>query len=169
MKTQLLQILMKGIIGGAFAGFLIGAYVVTLSEDHVIQRDNFNLPLVFEQARQRYTSTVILAFTTVFAAIGPFIAAASFGRWIRHVVYGLTGSVAVVVGGALIAAAILNEEPFNSNKIAKSTCIDLARIYFLPAALGTGPVIGLLIGHSMRRSDKSSPTNSRPSAPPAVS
>jgi hypothetical protein len=144
MKAHLPQILTRGLIGGALVGLLIGAYVIVLSKDHVIRHEDFSHPLVYEQAESRFISTVILAFTIVFAGIGPFIAAASFGPWIRHAIYGLTGSVFVVVAVTLLAAGINKEQPFNSNKVAKSTCIDLARIYFLPAALVAGPVVGLL-------------------------
>ena len=168
MKTHLLQVLMKGLIGGALVGFLIGAYIVVLSKEHVIHREDFTYPLAFEQAEQRYLSTILLAFISVFAAIGPFIATASFGPWIRHAVYGLTGSVALVVGVTLFAARITNQQPFNRYKGSESTCIDLARIYLLPAALVTGPVIGLLIGALSRRSGKKSPTNTPPCAPLAI-
>ena len=159
---------MKGIIGGVLVGLFIGSYVTVLSKDHVIKRDDFSHPIAYEQAESRYISTVILAFTSVFAAIGPFVAAASIGPWISHAIYDLTGCVIVVVAATLLAAGIRNEEPFNSNKVAKSTCIDLARNYFLPAALVTGPVFGLLIGRSIRRSERPLP-NPRPSVPPAVS
>ena len=146
MKRDLPLLLVKGIICGAFVGLLVGAYVVFQSEDRVIRRDDFTHPVTLEQAQERYSSTVILAFVAVFAAIGPYIAAASFGPWIRHAVFGLTGGVLLVVAGALLAAGITNQQPFNSNKVSKSTCIDVAFIYLLPAAVIVGPVVGLLVG-----------------------
>jgi len=162
MKPQLPQILLKGIIGGAFAGFLFGAYVAVLYKGHVIQRDDFNSPLAFEQAEQRYVSTTLLAFVSVFAGVGPFIAAGSFGPWVRHAVYGLVASVALVVVATLVAAGIANQQPFNMYKGSKSEWIDLGRVYLVPGALIAGPVAGLLIGPLLRRSGTNSSTISPP-------
>jgi hypothetical protein len=146
MKLHLPLLLVKGIISGAFVGFLVGAYVVFQSEDRVIRRDDFTHPVTLEQAQERYSSTVILAFVMVFAVIGPYIAAASFGPWIRHAVFGLMGGVLLVVSGTLFAAGIKNQQPFNRNKVSEGTCIDVALTYLLPAAVVVGPVVGLLVG-----------------------
>ncbi len=150
-NVSLLQILMKGILGGALAGLLTGAYVVILSTEYVIQRDDFIYPLAFENAEQRYALTVLTAFVVIFAAIGPLVAAASFGPWIRHAVYGLTASVTLVVAVTLFAAWATNEQPFNMHKGSSSWWIDIARVYILPAALVAGPVLGLLTGGVLRR------------------
>lgn len=157
--VSLTQVLVKGIAGGALAGLLVGAFVVILSKEYVIQREDFTYPLAFEQAKQRYASTVLLAFVAVFGAIGPFIAAASFGSWIRHAVYGLTGSFALVVGVTLCAAWTTNQQPFNMYKGSSSQWIDIARVYVLPAALIVGPVIGLVTGAFIRRLGKKTPAN----------
>lgn len=146
MNARLPRIVVSGILGGALVGFLIGAYVVVLTGDHVIRRDDYRHPLPFEQSQSRYRTTVLLAFVVVFAAIGPIIAAASFGSWIRHAVYGAVGGIGLVVAVALIAAAITNQQPFNSNKESHGTCIDIARNYAVPVALIVGPIAGMLIG-----------------------
>ncbi len=125
VNNRLPRILASGILGGVLVGFLIGVYVVVLTADHVIRRDDFLHPLQFEQSESRYGRTVLLAFMIVFASIGPFIAAASFGSWIRHAVYGLVGGVGLVVVVTLIAAAISNQQPFNTYKGSQSTCIDI--------------------------------------------
>jgi len=145
------RIVFKGIVGGALVGAVIGAYAVVLTEDHVVQPDGFARPLFFEQDQARYASTVLVAFIGVFTAIGPFIVAASFGPWIRHAVYGLVGSVGLVVVVALIAAAIMNQQPFNMNKVSHSTCIDIARIYAVPIAIIIGPAVGIQAGTLWRR------------------
>jgi hypothetical protein len=108
-------------------------------------------PVPYEHSQSRYASTVLLAFVVVFAAIGPVIAAASFGPWIRHAVYGLVGGVGLVVVVALIGAAITNQQPFNMNKVSHSTWTDIARIYAVPVMLIIGPVSGILIGRICRR------------------
>lgn len=146
MKDRVIWILSRGIIGGVLVGFLIGAYVVMLTEHHVIQRDDYVYPIRFEQAESRYGTTVLFAFVVVFAAIGPFVAAASFGPWIRHAVYGLTCGIAVVAGVALVSAIVTDQQPFNMQKGSKSTCIDIARIYTLPVAIVVGPAVGILTG-----------------------
>ena len=146
MNARLPRIIVSGILGGVLVGFLIGAYVVVLTGDHVIRRDAYAHPLQYEQSQSRYGTTVLLAFMVVFAAIGPVIAAASFGSWIRHAIYGLVGGVGLVVVVTLIVAAIMNQQPFNMYKGSHRTCIDIARIYAVPVALIIGPVAGILIG-----------------------
>jgi len=125
--------------------------------------------LAFEQAERRFAFTVLIAFTVVFAVIGPFIAAASFGSWIWHSVYGLTASITVVVSVTLFAAWATNQQPFNMHKGSSTWWIDIARVYILPAALVAGPVIGLLTAAVFRRLGTSGPaaTISRLDPPPA--
>ena len=149
MNARLPRIVIKGLVGGALVGCLTAAYVIVLTEDHVIRRDDFAYPLPYEQSQSRYRSTILLAFTVPFAAIGPVIAAASFGSWIRHAVYGLVGGLGLVVGVTLVTAVITNQQPFNMHRGAHSTYIDIARNYVVPAALIVGPVIGILIGRSL--------------------
>ena len=144
-RTFTPQILMKGILGGALVGFLIGAYVVVLSREHLIQREDFTHPIAFEQAEERYASTMLLAFVVVFAAIGPFVVAASFGPWIRHAVYGAIVGIVVVVAVTLVVAHRRNEQPFNHYKGASGACIDFARQVGLPIGALVGCVIGLAI------------------------
>ncbi len=150
MNTRVPRIVIEGIFGGALVGFLIGAYVVVLTRGHVIQRADFVYPLAFEQAQSRYLFTMLFVFVAVFAAVGPVIAAASFGPWIRHAVYGLAGGVTLAVVVALLAASIMDQQPFNMYKGSKSTCIDIARVYAVPVAIIIGPITGILFG-TLRR------------------
>ena len=146
MHSRLSRVVIGGILGGGLVGFLIGAYVVILTADHVIRPDYFANALSYEQSKARFASTVLLAFVVVFAAIGPVVASASFGGWIRHAVYGLVSAVAIVVGVTLIAAAVTNQQPINMTKGARRTYIDVARTYAIPMALIIGPVAGILTG-----------------------
>tara|TARA_R110002111_G_scaffold262504_1_gene338849 strand:- start:1052 stop:1480 length:429 start_codon:yes stop_codon:yes gene_type:complete len=128
---------------------LLGMYLCVLTIDYVIQRSDYAQPLLFEQAQIRYSSAVILSLMIVFSLVGPFIAAASFGPWLRHAVYGLVGCIALVVGVALVGAGIKNEQPFNKLKSdgnGKTDCIDAARLYGIPVSFVIGPIAGILIG-----------------------
>lgn len=151
MDSRLPRVVLGGILGGALVGFLIGAYVVILTEDHVIQREDFAVALRYEQSQSRYVSTVLLAFVVTFAGIGPFVASASFGGWIRHAVFGLVSTIGAVVCVTLIAAAITNQQPINMMKGSRSTYIDIARTYGVPVAIILGPVAGILMGRFIGR------------------
>lgn len=135
-----------GIVGGALVGLLIGAYVGLLTEDHVIRRADFAQPQPYEQSKSRFLSTVLVAFALVFAAVGPVIASASFGRWIRHAVFGMVAAIGSVVVITLVTATITNQQPFNMMKGSPSTCIDIARNYAVPAAVIVGPIAGIWVG-----------------------
>jgi hypothetical protein len=134
MNARPLLILVRGGLGGLLVGFLIGAYVVFLTSHHVIHEDEFQFRLQYELAQERYGVTVLLAFMAVFTFIGPFIAAAAFGSWIRHAVYGLVAGLGLVVAVTLIAAAITDQQPINKHKGSSSTCnlISLACMLFPP-------------------------------------
>ncbi len=168
MDFRLPRVVLSGILGGALVGFLVGAYVVVLSQGHVIRRDDFADALAYEQTQWRFISTVVAAFVVVFAAIGPVVASASFGVWIRHAVYGMVSAVGVVVGVTLIAAAITGQQPLNMTKGSPSTYIDIARAYAVPVAIITGPIAGILIGRFLGyrkiRSTYSDKTNSQRNA-----
>ena len=97
MNPSLPRVIISGIVGGALVGLLIGAYVVVLTEDHVIRRADYAHPLSYEQAQSRFSSTLLLAFVVIFAAIGPVLASASFGTWIRHAIYGMVAAIGTVV------------------------------------------------------------------------
>ncbi|HUE74833.1 MAG TPA: hypothetical protein VMP01_28455 [Pirellulaceae bacterium] len=146
MKT-----LFSGVVGGAMIGLLIGVYVLDLTVDYVVQHDDFAHPVAFEEAQARYSRTIVTAFVLAFSVVGPYVAAASFGPWIRHAVLGLVGSIVTVVIVALIAALLTNEQPFNRSKGSESTSIDIARMYGIPAAIVMGPVIAMLVGRLTRR------------------
>lgn len=146
MDSHLPRVVLGGILGGTLVGFLIGAYVVVLTEGHVIRRDDFAGALPYEQSQSRFVFTVVAAFVVVFAAIGPVVASASFGAWIRHAVYGMVSAIGVVVGVTMIAAAITDQQPLNMTKGSPSTYVDFARTYAVPVAIIIGPVAGILIG-----------------------
>lgn len=152
-------------VGGAFVGLLIGLYVVVLAEAIVLRRGDYVNALSFEQAQQRYRFAVSLAFVVVFAAMGPFVAMATFGKWLRHAVYGLMCAIMVVIGVTLIVAAITGQQPFGAVKGAGRVCIDFARNYAVPMAAVVGPWIGVLVGET---STAEVPQSSQPVAQPAT-
>jgi predicted small integral membrane protein len=129
MNSRMPRVVLSGILGGTLVGFLIGMYVVVLTESHVIRRDDYAAALFHEQAQLRYVSTVLQAFVVVFAAIGPVVASASFGGWIRHAIYGLVSAIALVVCVTLVAAALTGQQPINMMRESPSTYINFARIY----------------------------------------
>jgi len=158
MEPRLRLAVFSGILGGALVGFLIGAYVAVLTKDHVLHRDDFSIALHYEQSQARYVATVLLAFVATFAVIGPFVASASFGGWIRYAVYGLVSSIGIVVCVTLMAAAIKGQQPINMMKVSPSTYIDVARVYAIPGAIIVGPIAGILVGKFIgRRSVNSTP------------
>lgn len=152
----MVKTLISGVVGGAMVGFLIGVYVLNLTADYVVQHGDFADPRAFEVAQARFIRTTLAAFVAAFAIVGPYVAAASFGPWIRHAVLGLVGGIAAVVVAALVTALVANEQPFNRRKGAESISIDIARLYGVPAAIGVGPVIGILVG---RRRNRARSTN----------
>lgn len=158
MTSTLPTTIARGTLVGLLAGLLIGAYVSILSADYVVQRADYTTSLRYEEAQSRYASVVVSAFGVVFAVVGPVVAAASFGSWIRHAVYGLVGGIGLVLVVSLTCAAGLNQRPFNPHKTAYSTSIDLARLYFVPIAVIVGPICGILIGN-IRNSVQNNATN----------
>ena len=145
-QWQLPRMLLAGLSGGSLVGLLVGAYLASVSVDYVIRRDDYSHPLIYEQAQRRYVATVALLFLAVFALVGPVFAAASYGPWLRHMVYGFLGGIVTVVALALFCAALTNQQPFNAYKGSHSTCIDIARIYGISVATVIGSVIGILVG-----------------------
>ena len=143
MNSRIVNILTTGIIGGGLVGFVIGAFVLMLTSDYVINQDDIEIPTLFEQAQSRYIKTILSAFTIVFAAIGPLIATGKFSPWIRHAIYGQLAVSIFVTAITLIAASLLNQQPFNMHKGASSLCIDFARYFAIPIALIIGPIIGI--------------------------
>lgn len=63
---------------------------------------------------------VVSAFVAAFAMIGPYVAAGSYGPWIRHAIYGLVGCVGIVVGLAVFAGffyeLLYGQRPFRSSQ-----------------------------------------------------
>ncbi len=138
--------ILKGVIVGAYIGYVLGKYLCILTSRYVIQYIDYTHSLYYEKAQERFCEMIVLSFVIVFAFIGPFVAAASFGRWMRHAVYGLVGCIALVVGVTLARAAYLDEQPFHESYMDGSTSIDAARLYGIPASFVIGPLAGILIG-----------------------
>lgn len=160
MKSNLLQIIAKGLIGGAFTGYVIGAYFVLFSKKYVFRADDFRHIIFQEEAEFRFTTAVLLAFVTAFALIGPYVAAGSYGPWVRHAIYGIVGSFGFVVVGALIAGlvnqVINGEQPFGRFSSSADLWHGIARYFGIPLALIVGPWIGIGIG-KWRYTEKSVP------------
>lgn len=139
--------IVKGVIGGAFAGLFVGVVLANLTVGYVIQRTDYVHATLFEMAERRYCNVVLLSVILLFVLIGPFFAAVSFGPWLRHAMYGLLGGVALVVGIALLGAWVQGERPFYGNKVSsEENRIAAARGYGIPAAFVIGPLAGVLIG-----------------------
>ncbi len=157
-------LLLKGILAGAYIGYVLGYYICDLTSGYVIQNIDYTHSFYFEKAQERFRSMMVLSFVVVFAFIGPFVAAATFGRWMRHAVYGFVTCLVLVVICALVGAAKMNENPFHDRKRgnSKHTCIDAARYYGIPASLLVGPIAGIIIGgyrDKRRGSESTEPTD----------
>ncbi len=150
MTFRVLVMIGKGVLGGAILGFLVTNYVLHLTNGYVVQRDDFAYPLAYEQAQQRYATTLLLAFVIVFAGAGPLLVAASFSPWMKHAVYGLVCGVGLTVFVALFAATIAGERPFRPDKVGKQTCMDFAHHCGIPIAMVAGPLIGVWAGKPRR-------------------
>ena len=116
-----------------------------LTRAHVIQEADYSSPLRHEFDESRYRWALLLSFSAAFAAIGPFIAAGTYGPWLRHAVYGLVVSLAAVVGTGLIVAAATGQIPLRSDT-QPTWALRLARVYGLPLALLLGPYLGFALG-----------------------
>lgn len=143
---KLIELILKGMVGGAFAGLILGFYVTVLTRNYVIQQSHYQTVIFFEEGRVRYMQVVMLSIIGILSLIGPFIAAADYGPWLRHAVYGLVGCISLVVGAALLGTIIRKEHFVYHSKMAEMTCIDAARLYGLPTAFVLGPIAGVLIG-----------------------
>jgi len=81
-------------------------------------------------------------------------------------VFGLTGVVALVVAGTLLAAAITNQQPFGGHRsTAKRTCADVALTYLLPAAVVRRPCGWFADRYATEVERGMKASNSRPSEP----
>lgn len=149
-------VILKGIIGGVIIGLFLGLYVTMLTTQYVIPRSEYSHSLLYANAEGRYFTTVVLSFVIIFSVVGPFVASASFGTWMRDAVYGLVGCIALVVGVALVGAAIQSEQPFHIDKSSGRTCIDAARTYGIPLSFVIGPLAGIIIGSWWRKQKEAS-------------
>lgn len=159
---KLVETILKGVLGGVFTGFILGFYLTVLTRDYVIEPGHFQTDVLFEQGQVRFTQVVMLGCMGILALVGPFIVAAEFGPWMRHAVYGLVGCLTLVVGGALLGSRLRNEPLVYNSKMADTTCIDMARLYGIPAAFVLGPLVGIMIGRycEKRHTRKSVPVKS---------
>lgn len=151
MKSLLPQTIIRGLVGGILVGFVIGSYILGLTSYYVIQSADFVHEVAREHADSRYATVILVSFMAVFATIGPYFSAGSYGPWLRHATYGLVGAVMLVTIIGLIGAAMTNEQPFYSNKLSNREWIDGARFYGIPVAVLIGPVTGMLIGQRISR------------------
>lgn len=147
--ARIFLIVVKGILVGGLIGFLSGAYVALLTKGYVLRREDYLSSILYEQTKSRFIFSMLLTFVIVFAAIGPVVAAASFGPWLRHAVFGLVGGIGTVVFCALACAAIANQQPFNMRKGSSSTYIGRARVYAIPMAFIVGPIVGIWLGRML--------------------
>jgi hypothetical protein len=141
----------KGILGGAGAGFMLAVCLLMMIGDRIVRRASFDHPVAFEQAQSRNYGAILLAATAVCAFIGPLVIASPLGIWVRPAVYGAVGSGALVVLVALIVAYLRNEFPAVQSNTAPTTSIDFSRTIALPIALVLGSSLGLLVAALRRR------------------
>lgn len=151
MKVELLKTVVKGLVGGALAGFVVAIYVTAVAGEYVIHHDDYSHPVFYQDAQSRFVHTIFLSFTLAFAAIGPVIAAGSYGRWLRHATFGLVCGVALATGIVMIGSAIAHQQPFYSAKGTRADWTEFGLFYAIPCALIFGPVLGILIGNSRGR------------------
>lgn len=152
MSAKLVRTVLAGLLGGAAIGLVAGGYAIVLTEIIVLHRDDFATPLAFEQTQNRFRLVLLAAFSVVFAVSGPYIAAGSYGPWLRDAIYGAVCGAMLVVGLTLFFAFVTNEQPFNQFVGSESRWIDRGRLYGVPAALLLGPLFGTIAGRRFRKS-----------------
>lgn len=144
MTTTVLRRILSGVIGGMLVGGLVGIYVTEQTSNYVVQQDDYLAPSLYEQATGRYRHTILLAFVVSFALIGPFVANASFGDWLRPAVYGMVGAFILLILFTNMVSLLSRQPSFNP-KGPQGYHIDAARNYGVPAAVILGPAAGLLL------------------------
>ena len=156
MSNFILHVLIKGILAGAFVGLVAGVYASHLTLQNVIKKEDYSHPLYYERAQERYTTAMRRSFLVAFAFCGPFVAAASFGEWIRHAVYGVIGCLGFVVTFSLLIS-IANFAFGDVSVIASikfpSPPVRFAQQYGVPAAFLLGPIVGIVFGRYRQRDD----------------
>lgn len=149
-----MSVVLRRVISGVFCGSLIGAvigvYVFMLTADSVILRDDFDHVVSWEQAADRFRWTLLISFSIVFALVGPFVANARFGTWLRPAVYGLVVSMAILCTATLIASAFTKQQPVYMHKGAGRDYADAALRIGVPLSFVFGPVIGAFAARSGR-------------------
>lgn len=153
---QLAARLLKGLIGGAAIGLLIGVYVVFVSKSYVIRPKEYSHPINLGYAEDRFTQTVITAFVVTFAYFGALTSNGNFGPWVRHSLYGFLLCFIVAVIVAHVAAAVKNEYPFSQEPFSSQRSLGLGYVYGFPCSLLLGPILGTTAGALVARFRKSS-------------
>lgn len=142
-----IQRVLAGITGGVLVGALIGAYFIVRTEDDVVLRADYEAssPITFEMASARYRRAIFTSFVATFAFIGPFVANARFGEWMRPAVYGLVCGMAILCVLTYTVSAFTYQQPFYMTKGAGRGCIDAALRIGIPIAIVVGPICGILV------------------------
>lgn len=81
---QVLKLIGKGIVGGSLVGFVVGGYAIEMTYDYACGSVDFEHPLAREIVQQRFRNAMLLTFVATFIVIGPFVAFARYGPWLRH-------------------------------------------------------------------------------------
>lgn len=150
--SSVLRRIIAGVIGGSLIGAVAGLYVTMVTVDSVILRDDFDHVVSWEQAADRFRWTLLISFSIVFALVGPFVANARFGTWLRPAVYGLVLSLVVLCTGTLLLAAMAQQQPVYMHKGAGRDYADAAFRIGVPLSLVFGPVAGVFAARSVRSS-----------------
>ena len=62
----------------------------------------------------------------------------------RAIIYGGLSGIAVIIALCMVVAAVRNEWPFNSNKVASHAAMEFARAYAFPVGGTAGGLAALL-------------------------
>ena len=146
MKNPIFHIVFKGVLVGACVGLVIGVYASQLTLRRVIKKEDYSHPIHYENAQMRYTSAMRGVFVFICGFCGPFIAAASFGEWIRSAVYGTIGCLALFVCFIIVVSLVnsaVSGVPVLASLKFPSPAVRMAQHYGVPAAFLLGPIIGV--------------------------
>lgn len=150
MRGPFLRQIIAGVFGGAMIGAMFSAYVIMITADSVIARDDFDHVVSWEKAADRYRWALFISFTVAFARVGAFVANARFGTWLRPAVYGMVLSMVVLCSLTLLISAITKQQPVYMHKGAGRYYADAALRIGVPLSFVFGPVIGVLAARFRR-------------------
>lgn len=147
MTAHSAKLLIKGIVGGSLVGFVLGFYAWVTVKDYVLSPVEFEHPRIQEIVEVRFRTAMLCSFVVCFASIGPFIAGAEFGPWIRHAAYGMTTVTLLIALAAIIADRISHPEFASQGKgWSHSIYLDFAHNFAVPIGFFAGTTIGILFG-----------------------